>query len=43
MAYIANTIDPGQTVPLRAVWTGFKVFASMLKVSLREFEFMQQT
>ena len=43
MAYIANTIDPGQTAPCGAVWTGFKVFASMFKVSLSEFEFMQQT
>ena len=31
---IANNMDPDQTAPLGAVWSGFIVFASMIKSSL---------
>ena len=44
-AYIANYMDPDQTAPVGAVWSGFIVFASMIKISLIEatFEYIQQT
>ena len=29
--YIANTMDPDQTAPLGAVWSGFKELAPMTK------------
>ena len=34
-AYIANNMDPDQTAPFGAVWSGFIVFASMIKNSLK--------
>ena len=33
--YIANNIDPDQTAPKEAVWSGFIVFASMIKFKLK--------
>ena len=38
-AYIANNMDPDQTAPIGAVWSGFIVFASIIKVVW----YMQQT
>ena len=35
VAYIANTMDPDQTAPKGAVWSGSIVFASMIKSSLK--------
>ena len=35
IAYIANNMDPDQTAPFGAVWSGFIVFASMIKSSLK--------
>ena len=34
VAYIANNMDPDQTAPLGAVWSGFLVFASGIEISL---------
>ena len=35
VAYIANNMDPDHTAPLGAVWSGFIVFAPMIKLSLK--------
>ena len=35
-AYFANNMDPDQTAPLEAVWSGFIVFASMIKSSVKK-------
>ena len=43
VAYIANNMDPDQTAPLGAVWSGFVVFVSKTKVVWTAFEYMQQT
>ena len=43
LAYIANIMHPDQTAPLGAVWSGFIVLATMVKVFLSAFEYMQQT
>ena len=43
VAYIANNMDPDQTAPLGAVWSGLIVFASMIKLVLSAYEYMQQT
>ena len=42
VAYIANNKNPDQTETFGAVWSGFIVFASMIKVFLSAFEYMQQ-
>ena len=34
VAYIANTMNPDQTAPLGAVWSGFVVFAFKNKIIL---------
>ena len=33
--YFANSMNPDQTSPFVAVWSGFIVFASMIKISLK--------
>ena len=33
-AYVANNMDPDQAAPLGAVWSGFIMFASMIKLVL---------
>ena len=33
--YIANIMNPDQTAPEGAIWSGFMVFASMIKYSLK--------
>ena len=32
VVYIVNNMNPDQTAPLGAVWSGFIVFASLIKV-----------
>ena len=32
VAYIANTVSPDQTAPKGAVWSGYIVFAAIIKV-----------
>ena len=39
--YFVNNKDPDQTA-LGAVWSGFMVFASMIKLVWSAFEIMQQ-
>ena len=39
---IANNMDPDQTAPLGAVWSGFIVFASIMKLVWSAFEYRQQ-
>ena len=43
LAYTAIIMHPDQTAPLGAVWSGFLVLATMVKVFLSAFEYMQQT
>ena len=38
VAHVANNMDPDQTAPKGAVWSGLAVFASMLKVFWSAFE-----
>ena len=35
VSYIANNVDPDQTAPMGAVWSGSIVFATMIKSSLK--------
>ena len=44
-ACIANNMEPDQTAPIGAVWSGFIVFASMIKSTVvwSAYEYMQQT
>ena len=42
VAYIANNMNPDQTAPSGAVWSGFIVFASVIKLVWSTFECMQQ-
>ena len=34
VAYLASNMDPDQTAPFGAVWSGFIVFASMVKLTI---------
>ena len=38
-----NNMDPDQTAPTGAVWSGFIVFAAMVTVFWSAFEYIQQT
>ena len=40
---MANTVDPDQTAPIRAVCSGFTLFASILNLSVILGTFLQQT
>ena len=43
IAYIANNMNQVHTAPLGAVWSGFLLFAFMLKVLWNAFQYIQQT
>ena len=43
MAYIANSMDTDQTARLGAVWSGFILFASIIKLDRNAFEYIHQT
>ena len=38
----SNNIYPDQTAPLGAVWSGYYVFASVIKLVCSAFRYMQQ-
>ena len=40
---MANSVDPDQTVPIGAVGSGSKLFASILKLSVMLGNYLQQT
>ena len=40
---MANSVDPDQTVPIRAVCTGSTLIASILNLSLMLGNYLQQT
>ena len=40
VAYIANTMDPDQIAPIGAVWSGFILFALMVKIFSSAFGYM---
>ena len=40
---MANSVDPDQTTPIGAVWSGSTLFASILNLSLMLGNFLQQT
>ena len=42
LMHYGNIIDWDQTIPLGALWSMFKVFASMIKGVWSAFEYMQQ-
>ena len=40
---MANSVDPDQTAPIGAVWSGFMLFASILNTSEMLGNYLQQT
>ena len=40
---MANSVDPDQTAPIRAVCSGFTLFASILNSSVMLGNYLQQT
>ena len=40
---MANSLDPDQTAPIGAVWSGSTLFASILNLSVMLGNYMQQT
>ena len=40
---MANSVDPDQTAPIGAVWSGFSLFASILNSSVMLGNYLQQT
>ena len=40
---MANSVDPDQTAPKGAVWSGSKLFASILNSSVMLGNYLQQT
>ena len=43
LANIVNNMDPDQTAPKEAVWSGFILFAAMIQTVYSAFEYMQHT
>ena len=39
---MANSVDPGQTAPIGAVYSGSRLFASILNLSVMLGNYMQQ-
>ena len=40
---MANSVDPDQTAPIGAVWSGSRLFASILNLSVMLGNYLQQT
>ena len=40
---MANSVDPDQTAPIGAVYSGSKLFASILNLSVMPGNYLQQT